>query len=388
MRSTPRKSNQSLVREGRQTLSPNLDELSLSRQTVKAFGVPNEDNDIQRMEISRRPVGPNDVQIKLLYCGLCHSDIHHCYNEWKDSMYPMVPGHEMIGIVQKVGANVTEFEKSNIVCVGNLVNSCRSCEQCKKGNEQYCENGGPSWVYNGHERIPGELYPNGELTFGGYSQMIIVDKDFVVLFPEKSELRLEAATPLLCAGITMYNPLKQHRVGPGKKVGVAGIGGLGHLAIKMIKAMGATAVAITHTEWKIKDAKRLGATEVIFSPDNAEMKYNQSSLDLILDTIPHPHNLDPYLNLLKVDGTLHILGVLEPIPQPFNGKKITNFNRKIMGSNVGGIPLTVEMLDFCSKHKIEADVVLITLEEARDAFDKVRNSEVAYRYVFDLRQLK
>ncbi len=191
MKPISRKSNQSPLKEARQISSQNLDELSLSRQTVKAFGVPNEDNDIQQMQISRRPLGPNDVQIKLLYCGLCHSDIHHCYNEWKDSIYPMVPGHEMVGVVEKIGVNVTKFEKDNVVCVGNLVNSCRSCAQCKKGNEQYCENGGPSWVYNGHERIPGELYPTGELTFGGYSQMIIVDEDFVINLPEN--LKPEAA---------------------------------------------------------------------------------------------------------------------------------------------------------------------------------------------------
>lgn len=379
--------------------------LSTNPRKVKALGVKNEDGDIEPIDVTRREVGPKDIEIALLYCGVCHSDIHHCYNEWKDSMYPMVPGHEMIGRVSKIGPKVTKFGVKDVVAVGNLVNSCRKCRACKNGDEQYCENGGPSWVYNGHERLHGELYPTGAMTFGGYSEMIIVTEDFVLRVPEALHDKLAEATPLLCAGITVYNPLRQNEVVPGMVVGVAGIGGLGHLAVKMAKAMGATVIALTHTDWKASDEtiKNLGADDVVLTTDLHRMRAYKGQLDLIIDTISEPHRLEEYLNILHNYGTLWILGVLQswttwdlqdtqaPHVQKFsaiaNGKKITNFNRHIGGSNVGGIALTQEMLNFCAKNNIVADIELIPPSEIQIAFDRVQDCDIAFRFVLDLAEL-
>ena len=375
-----------------------------ARKVVHGYVIANEQGEIAPFTFTRRALLPFDVQISLKYCGICHSDIHHCYNEWRDSIYPMVTGHEMTGIVSVIGTNVTKFKPGDKVAVGNLVNSCRICEQCKIGNEQYCENGGPSWVYNGHDRnwlgfMNGrpqfETEPHGELTLGGYYDMIIVNEDFVLRIP--ASMDLQTTTPLLCAGITVFNPLIQFGVGPSHNVAVAGIGGLGHLAIKMAHALGAKVTAITRTHWKLQDSERLGAQAAILSTDEAEMKRSKGSFDLIIDTIPHPHPLDPYLNLLKVNGVLWILGVLEPFPlvkgvregqltklPPFNGKLITNYNRSIKGSNVGGIPLMQQMLNFCAENDIGADIELITIDSTREAFDRVRSSKVRYRFVIDL----
>jgi uncharacterized zinc-type alcohol dehydrogenase-like protein len=289
----------------------------------------------------------------------------------------------MSGIVSRVGSLVNEFKAGDKVAVGNLVGSCRVCKSCVEGNEQYCINGGPSWVYNGNERIPGELYPTGELTFGGYSDMIIVNKDFVIKLPDN--LNMPNATPLLCAGITVFPPLIQRQVGPGMVVGIAGVGGLGHLAIKMAKTMGATVVAITRSPWKLKDAGRLGADHALLASDDSQMRKAQGTIDLILDTIPHPHDMDPYINLLKVGGVHWILGTLEHA-QPFNAKMITNMNRFICASNVGGIPSTQAMLEFCANNGIMADVELTPIENVRDCFDRVRAGDIRYRFVIDLKK--
>lgn len=353
---------------------------------IKGYGVKNEGGEMEVIQFTRPPLSDNDVEIELAYCGICHSDIHHAYNDWKDSIYPQIQGHEMTGIVKIVGKNVTKFKKGDRVAVGNLIESCRECHSCLDGKEQYCLNGGPSWVYNGHYRTRGQLLPTGELTLGGYSEMIRVNQDFVLHLPKI--LDMKSSTPLLCAGITVYNPLKQANVTHGMKVGVVGIGGLGHLAIKMAQAMGAEVVAITQTSWKINDSVRLGATHTIYSLDEHEMKSNQSTLDLIINTIPYPHDIDPYLNLLKVDGKLWILGVLEPFEKGFNGKLLTNMNRSICASNVGGIALTQEMLYFCAKHKIYADVEIVSINDVLKSFDRIRNSDVKYRFVIDLKTLK
>ena len=350
------------------------------RTAVKAYGVKNENEDINPISITRRPLFPNDIQIDLKFCGICHTDIHHVYNEWKDSIYPMVPGHEMVGLVSHVGSAVKEFKVSDRVAVGNLVNSCRKCEACKQSREQYCSNGGVSYVYNGTDRYPGELLPSGERTYGGYSKMIVVDKDFVIRLPDK--LKFEEATPLLCAGITVFSAIQQNEV-KGKTVAIAGIGGLGHLAIKFAKALGATVIAFTTTEWKIKDAKRLGADDVVFSPDQHDMKRYVGKINLIIDTIPQPHKYDPYLDLLKMDGTLWVLGTMENVPD-FNAKRIIAKNTKIAGSNVGGIKETWEMLNFCAKHNIVSDVEIAKAKDIQDCFDKIRENKVKYRYVIDL----
>jgi len=354
---------------------------------VNAFGVKQEHGEIGPMKIMRRELLPYDVEIELHYCGICHSDIHHVYNEWKDSMYPMVPGHEMIGIVSKIGKKVTEFKPGSKVAVGNLVDSCRECTSCKAGTQQYCLNGGPSWVYNGHERYGKHLFPVGELTMGGYSEKIVVNKDFVLKLPSKlTQKQMATLTPMLCAGITVYTPLILNGVDEKKKmvVGVAGIGGLGHLAIKMIKAMGATAVALTRTPWKLKDASRLGADYAILASDDSQMKKAQGTIDLIICTIPHPHNADPYLNLLKVNGKMWNLGVLEH-HQSMNMKLLTNMQRSVGASNVGGIPHTKDMLAFCIKHKIFSDIELVTFQDVRDCFDRVRACDVQYRFVIDIK---
>lgn len=373
-------------------------------KSVGAYVAYDEDGGLEPSSIKRRHLNPDDVQIKLMYCGVCHSDIHHVYNEWEDSMYPMVPGHEMTGTVEKIGKNVTQFKIGDRVAVGNLVDSCHHCKSCHQSREQYCLNGGPTWVYNGRERLPGELEPTGELTFGGYSTMIVVKEAFVLALPDN--LDMQRATPLLCAGITVYSPLRQKSIGKGHKVGVAGVGGLGHLAIKMAAAMGAEVTAITTSEWKLDDIGRLGATNAILATDIDEMNEWRGEFDLIINTIPYPHQLDPYIDLLAVDGTLWILGVLQPFdnlvgkadrkPETesdendppssgtvFNGKKITNKNRCIAGSNVGGIQETKDMLAFCSLHNIVADIELINVKDIRDAFTRIRSSDVKYRFVID-----
>lgn len=361
---------------------PLEDPAQAQRRLIPAYGVVNQESEIGPLLIPRRALRADDVEIELHYCGICHSDIHHVYNEWKDSMYPMVPGHEMTGMVRAIGRAVKNVQVGQAVAVGNLVNSCRSCESCLGGEEQYCLAGGPSWVYNGHDRYPGEIYPSGELTYGGYSSLIVVQQDFVLPLPKG--LSLPGATPLLCAGITVFTPLEQNNIGPDHVVGVAGIGGLGHLAIKMAKARGAQVVALTHTPSKLEDALRLGADSAILSSDDAQMRTAQGTMDLIIDTLPHPHAFDPYLNLLRKGGVHWLLGNLEPVPS-FNGKLLTNMNRSIGASNVGGIAGTKAMLQFCADNGIEAEYELITTSDIRDAFDNVRASNVRYRYVIDLR---
>jgi uncharacterized zinc-type alcohol dehydrogenase-like protein len=357
-----------------------------NRQIVNGYGVTHKDAEMGPYQFTRRLLLPDDVQIRLKYCGICHSDIHHWRDDWANSIYPMVPGHEMTGIVEKVGLRVTKFKINDRVAVGNLVNSCRKCTSCRDGDEMYCLNK-VSWVYNGHDRIrldngEFELYPTGDMTFGGYSEMILVNQDFVLKVPDN--LPLDRATPLLCAGITVFNPLKQFKVGPGDVVGIAGIGGLGHLAIKFAKSLGCTVIAITHSEWKIKDMDRLGADAVIYSGDKSQMKANQSTIDLIINTLPCPYNLDDYINLLKVYGKLHTVGVLQTFDKGPNGNKLSMKNIAITSSNVGGIQLTQEMLDYCGAKGITADIETISIDKVRDGFEGVMKSEVKYRYVIDL----
>lgn len=363
-----------------QTVMPNN-----GRRAVNAFGVRNEYGEIGPLQISRRALLPTDVEVDIHYCGLCHSDIHQAYNEWKSAIYPQVEGHEIVGIVLNVGPLVTEFKVGDKVAVGTMVNSCRVCKSCESGNEQYCTNGGPSWTYNSHERFPGELLPMGEMTAGGYSDMIVVNKDFVFKLPDNLTFdQMASISPLLCAGVTVFTPLMQDRVGPGRRVGVAGIGGLGHLAIKMIKALGATAVVITRSPWKMKDASRLGADYAILASDDSQMKKAQGTLDLILCTIPSPHDMCNYLNLLALGGKMWNLGVEEP-HQPPNMKLLNRMNRSICASEVGGLAATRAMLQFCMDKNITADVEIVKFDKAREHFDRVRAADVRYRFVFDVK---
>jgi uncharacterized zinc-type alcohol dehydrogenase-like protein len=320
-------------------------------------------------------VGAHDVQIAIAYCGVCHSDLHQVRSEWDGTLYPCVPGHEIVGPVTAVGAHVDRFKVGDIVGVGCMVDSCQHCASCDEGLEQYCENGFTP-TYNGQtEDAPGH-------TLGGYSQSIVV-KDKFVLKISHSEEQLAAVAPLLCAGITTWSPLRHWDVGPGKKVGIVGIGGLGHMGVKLAHALGAHVVAFTTSESKRQDALDLGADEVVVSRNEAEMQAHVGSFDFILNTVAASHDLDQFTMLLKRDGTLTVVGVPEhPHPSPNVGVLI--FGRKsIAGSLIGGIAETQEMLDFCAEKGIVADIEMIPIQDIEIAYARMQKSDVKYRFVID-----
>lgn len=327
----------------------------------------------------RRDPGARDVQIEILYCGICHSDVHTVRSEWSPVSYPQVPGHEIVGRVVAVGAKVKKYAVGDMVGVGCMVDSCQTCPSCTQGLEQYCENG-MTGTYAGTEK------ETGKPTQGGYSTAIVVNEDFVLSIPDG--LDPAAAAPLLCAGVTTYSPLRHWKVGPGSRVAVQGIGGLGHMAVKIARAMGAHVVVLTTTPAKVDDAMRLGAHEVVISKDAAAMKALRNSLDLIIDTVGAPHDLEPELALLKLDGTLVLLGGSpEPHPGPSAFSLITK-RRSIAGSLIGGIAETQEMLDFCAKHGIAADIELIRADEVNEAYERMLKSDVRYRFVIDMATLE
>lgn len=343
--------------------------------TTKAYGARAADKPLEPMDITRRTPGPRDVQVEIRYCGVCHSDLHTVRSEWGGTKYPCVPGHEIVGQVSAVGGKVTKFKVGETVGVGCLVDSCRTCASCKEGLEQYCEVGFIG-TYNGPTQDP----PGH--TFGGYTQRIVVDEDFVLKIRHPEE-QLAAVAPLLCAGITTYSPLRHWKAGPGKKVGVVGIGGLGHVAIKIAHAMGAHVVAFTSSEGKRQDALDLGADEVVISRDQDQMSAHASSFDLILDTVAASHNLDAYTAMLKRDGTLCLLGAPEH-PHPSPTAAVLIFGRKsIAGSLIGGLPETQEMLDFCAEHGIVCDIEMIPIQDIDRAYDRMIRSDVKYRFVID-----
>lgn len=333
-------------------------------------------------EFERRELRPGDVQIEILYCGVCHSDIHTARNEWKGTIYPFVPGHEILGKVLQVGSEVTDFKVGEIVTVGCLVDSCRSCESCKEQLEQYCEEG-PIFTYNSRDRH------DKSVTYGGYSTHIVVDHAFVLHVPKEfTEKDYPGVAPLLCAGITTYSPLHHWKVGPGSKVGVVGLGGLGHMAIKIAHAMGAYVVLFTTSAGKIADAKRLGADDVVISKDANAMEQHAYGLDFIINTVAAAHNLDPFLHLLKRDGSMCLVGAPEhPHPSPSITELIFK-RRKLGGSLIGGIKETQEMLDFCGKHHITADVEIIPIQKINEAYERMLKSDVKYRFVIDIASLK
>lgn len=350
----------------------------MSTQTVKAFGTEAPTADLKQMNIERREVKANDIEIDILYCGVCHSDIHTARNEWPGTLYPNVPGHEIVGKVTRVGSNVTRFKTGDLAAVGCMVDSCRECESCKEGLENYCENG-MTGTYNAPDKHLGTH------TFGGYSERIVVDEGFVLKVPEN--LDLAATAPLLCAGITTYSPLRHWNVGPGKKVGIVGIGGLGHMAVKLAKAMGAHVVVVTTSASKTEDAKRLGADEVILSTDQSQMKNNAGTLHFILDCVSAPHDMNAYLNLLRRDGQLTLVGApVDPLPiAPFS---VILARKSFSGSLIGGIPETQEMLDFCGKHNITSDIELINIQDINEAYERMLKGDVKYRFVIDMASLK
>jgi uncharacterized zinc-type alcohol dehydrogenase-like protein len=325
----------------------------------------------------RRDPGPQDVQIEILYCGVCHSDVHQVRNEWGNTMFPIVPGHEIVGRVVQVGGDVKKFKAGDLAGVGCMVDSCGSCPECAEGLEQYCDKG--VYTYNSPDKH------TGKTTYGGYSNHIVVDQRFVLQISDK--LDLAATAPLLCAGITTYSPLRHWKVSRGQKVGVVGLGGLGHMAVKFAHAFGAKVVLFTTSPGKAADAKRLGADEVVISKNPDEMKQHAQSFDFILNTVAAPHDLDQYMALLKRDGTMCLVGVPDqPHPSPSVANLIFK-RRKLGGSLIGGIPETQEMLDFCAEHGIVSDIEMIRMDEINEAYDRMLKSDVKYRFVIDMSTL-
>ena len=330
------------------------------------------------VEIERRAVGPDDVAIDILYCGVCHSDLHTARNEWHNTLYPSVPGHEIVGKVTAVGSNVSKFKVGDVAGVGCMVDSCRHCASCNESLEQYCESGFTG-TYNG------PVF-GGENTFGGYSQHIVVDQRFVLRISHTDNLA--AVAPLLCAGITTYSPLRQWQVGPGQKVGIVGLGGLGHMGVKIAAAMGAHVVLFTTSPGKADDARRLGAKEVVISRNPEEMKAHAGSFDFILNTVAAPHVLDAFTALLKRDGTMTLVGApAEPHPSP-NVFGMILKRRSLAGSLIGGIRETQEMLDFCAEHGIVSDIETIPMQYINTAYERMLKSDVRYRFVIDMASLK
>ena len=350
----------------------------MTQSNIKAYGTHAADAALEPLNIDRRIPRSKDVEIEILYCGVCHSDLHTARNEWQSSIYPVIPGHEIIGKVTKVGDSVSKFKEGDIAAVGCMVDSCRTCQQCLNDLEQFCENGA-TFTYNStDEHMPTQ-------TFGGYSESIVVDEDFVLKVP--ANLDLAGAAPLLCAGITTYSPLKHWKAGPGKRVGVVGIGGLGHMAIKIAKAMGAYVVVFTTSQSKVKDALGLGADEVVLSKDEEQMKSQKGSLDLIIDSVSAQHDINAYLRLLSVDGTLTLVGApLDPLPVV--SFSLIGGRKSFAGSLIGGIAETQEMLDFCAEHNIVSDIELINIDQINEAYERMLKGDVRFRFVIDMNSLK
>ena len=345
---------------------------------IKAYAAQSPTTPLSPFEIERRLIGPEDVNIQILYCGVCHSDLHTARNEWKNTIYPSVPGHEIVGRVISVGDKVRNFKPGDLAGVGCMVDSCGHCNPCHDGEEQYCENGFTG-TYNG------PLF-GGENTHGGYSQSIVVKEHFVLKISH-DENDLAAVAPLLCAGITTYSPLRHWQAGPGKRVGIVGLGGLGHMGVKIAHAMGAHVTLFTTSPSKIEDGKKLGADEVCVSTDSGQMAFRSNQLDFILNTVAAPHNLDAYLQLLKHDGTMTLVGApADPHPSPGVFNLILK-RRQIAGSLIGGIRETQEMLDFCAKHGITSDIELVSMSYINTAYERMLKSDVKYRFVIDMATL-
>jgi len=344
-----------------------------------AYAARNAESKLAPFELQRRNLRDNDVQMDVLFCGVCHSDLHTARNEWKNTVYPVVPGHEIVGRVTAVGPQVWKYKVGDLVGVGCLVDSCRTCPSCREGLEQYCEVGFVG-TYNSQDR------ETGENTYGGYSTSLVVDEAFVLSVPKN--LDPAGVAPLLCAGITTYSPLRQWGAGPGKKVGIVGLGGLGHMGVKLAHAMGAHVVLFTTSASKVEDAKRLGADEVVISKNPQEMEAHANSFDFILNTVAAQHDLNPFIALLKRDGTMTLVGAPEhdhPSPQVFN---LIFKRRRLAGSLIGGIAETQEMLDFCGEHGITSDIEMIPMQKINDAYERMLKSDVKYRFVIDIDSLR
>jgi uncharacterized zinc-type alcohol dehydrogenase-like protein len=345
---------------------------------TKSFAAQTATSPLAPYTLERRDPTATDVAIDILYCGVCHSDLHQVRDEWHNSIYPVVPGHEIVGRVTKVGKDVTKFREGDLAAVGCMVDSCRVCPNCSRGLEQYCEKGA-IYTYNGADKHLGGV------TYGGYSERIVVDQAFVLKVPEN--LDTAAVAPLLCAGITTYSPLRHWKVGPGQKVGIVGLGGLGHMGVKFAHAFGAHVVLFTTSPRKAADALRLGADEVVLSKDANEMQKHSRSFDFILDAVSADHDINAYLSLLNVDGTLTLVGAPQR-PLPVSAFTLLMGRRQFAGSGIGGIQETQEMLDFCGEHGIVSDIEQIGIQKINEAYERLLKGDVKYRFVIDMSSLK
>jgi uncharacterized zinc-type alcohol dehydrogenase-like protein len=352
--------------------------IPIETKKIKAFGTEAAKAPLGQLNIQRRNPTPHDVEIEILYCGVCHSDLHTVRNEWHSTVYPCVPGHEIVGKIVSIGSEVTKFKPGDVAAVGCMVDSCGHCDYCKEGLEQYCEEGNTG-TYNSPDKHLGTH------TYGGYSESVVVDEAFVLRVPEN--LDLAATAPLLCAGITTYSPLKHWNVGPGKKVGIVGIGGLGHMGVKLAKAMGAEVIVFTTSPSKVEDAKRLGADDVVLSKEEEQMSRYAGKLHFVLDAVSAKHDINAYLKLLRVDGSLALVGAPE-YPLPVAAFSLIPYRRSFAGSMIGGIAETQEMLDFCGKHHIVSDIELINIQQINEAYERLLKGDVKYRFVIDMASLK
>jgi uncharacterized zinc-type alcohol dehydrogenase-like protein len=345
---------------------------------TKAYAAQAATNPLAPFSLQRRDPQPADVEIDILYCGVCHSDLHQARNEWHNTVYPCVPGHEIVGRVLRVGSGVKKFQEGDLAAVGCMVDSCRSCPSCQAGLEQYCEKF-PTFTYNGTDKY------TGGPTWGGYSEKIVVDENYVLKVSDKVDLA--ATAPLLCAGITTYSPLRHWKVGKGQKVGIVGLGGLGHMGVKFAHAFGAHTVLFTTSPGKTADALKLGADEVVVSRNEDEMKKHANSFDFILDCVSAQHDINACLSLLKLDGTLTLVGAPEQ-PLPVSAFNLILPRRNFAGSGIGGIAETQEMLDFCAEHGITSEIEMIGIQQVNEAFERLLKSDVKYRFVIDMASLK
>lgn len=343
----------------------------------KGYATNDKSSPLKPYDFERREVGESDVLIDIKYCGICHSDIHTVRNEWKGTTYPVVPGHEIVGTVKKVGSEVKKFKEGDLVGVGCMVNSCGVCEACKKDLQQFC-NKGCTLTYN-------SLEPDGNITKGGYSNNIIVNEKFVLKVP--ANLKLEGVAPLLCAGITTYSPLKHWKISKGHKVGIVGLGGLGHMGVKFAKSFGAHVVVFTTSPHKKDDALKMGADEVVISKNPDEMKKQANTFDFILDTVSAPHDVAAYMALLKTDGTLCMVGA-SPDPHQISSMALIFGRKSLSGSLIGGVEETQEMLDYCGKHNITCDIEMIPIQKVNESYERVLKSDVKYRFVIDMKSLE
>ncbi len=357
---------------------------------VKGYAAKGAHSHLKLMEFQREDPGPGDVQIEVMFCGVCHSDIHQVKNEWGNTVYPCLPGHEIVGRVVRAGAEVTRVKPGDLVGVGCMIDSCRQCEPCRAGEENYCE-GPNSWLatYNGPmkpaAKAGGKNMYGRDNTFGGYSTDVVVTQDFVLRIPQA--LDPAHAAPILCAGVTTYSPLKHWGVKPGAHVGIVGFGGLGDMATKLARAMGAEMTVFTTSKDKIESAKAIGAERVVLEDDAKTMATLEATFDFILSTVPQKHDLNPFLPLLKRDGAIVVVGALEPMA-PVNNMDVAMHRRSIAGSLIGSIAETQEVLDFCATHGIAPDIEIIPIDRVNEAYRKVVDGEVRYRYVIDMESLR